>query len=46
MRESPSPRRRLWFERAARVAFMFVVLNVSAVEALLATMLKKKVWRR
>jgi len=25
---------------------MFVVLNVSAVEALLATMLKKKVWRR
>jgi len=36
---------RSWLERLARVAFTFVVMNVSAVEALVALLAKRKVWR-
>jgi len=32
-------------ERAARVAFTFVVMNCSAVAGLAAALLRKKVWR-
>jgi hypothetical protein len=39
-------RRRSPVERLARVAFAFIVMNASAVEALFAVLLKKKVWRR
>jgi hypothetical protein len=42
---SRAPRRSL-LERAARVAFAFVVLNVSAVAGLFAAVLRKKVWYR
>lgn len=43
MREAPS--RQMLFERAARVAFTFVVMNVSAVAALWSALTGKKVWR-
>jgi hypothetical protein len=46
MRKAPRLRRGSWLERAARVAFAFVVLNASAVEALLVVLFKRKVWRR
>ena len=32
-------------ERAARVAFTFVVLNYSAVVGMVAAVLRRKVWR-
>ena len=32
-------------ERAARIAFTFLVMNCSAVEGLAALLLRKKVWR-
>lgn len=32
-------------QRAARIAFTFVVMNSSAVAGLLAAVLRKKVWR-
>jgi len=32
-------------ERAARVAFTFVVMNYSAVVGLIAALTRKKVWR-
>ncbi len=32
-------------ERAARVAFTFVVLNCSAVAGLIAALTRRKVWR-
>jgi hypothetical protein len=32
-------------ERAARVAFTFLVMNYSAVAALVAVVQRKKVWR-
>ena len=32
-------------ERAARVAFTFVVLNYSAVAGMVAALLRRKVWR-
>jgi hypothetical protein len=35
----------LLIDRAARVAFTFVVMNSSAVAGLVAVMLRKKVWR-
>lgn len=38
-------RMRLLVDRAARVAFAFVVMNCSAVAALGALLLRKKVWR-
>jgi hypothetical protein len=31
-------------ERAARVAFAFIVMNVAAVAGLVAAILKKRVW--
>ena len=37
--------RRSLMHRAARIAFTFVVLNVSAVEALVALVWKRRVWR-
>jgi hypothetical protein len=40
-----TPRRSL-LERAARVAFAFVVLNVAAVAGLFAALFRKKVWNR
>jgi hypothetical protein len=39
-------RRRSLIDRLAHVTFTFIVMNASAVEALLAVLLKKKVWRR
>jgi len=39
------PRRYSAIERAARIAFAFVVLNCSAVAGLLALGFRKKVWR-
>jgi hypothetical protein len=36
---------RTLIDRAARVAFAFVVMNYSAVAALGAVVLRKKVWR-
>jgi len=44
MRESRAPRQSL-LERAARIAFTFVVLNCSAVIGLWSAMTRKKVWR-
>lgn len=35
----------LWINRAARVAYTFVVLNYSAVAGLMAALTRKKVWR-
>ena len=32
-------------QRAARVAYAFVMMNVCAVQGLLAVLLRKKVWR-
>jgi len=40
----PAPRPS-FFERAARVAFTFLVMNYSAVAGLVAALLGKKVWR-
>ena len=37
--------RRSIIERIARIAFTFVVLNVSAVAGLLAVTFRRKVWR-
>jgi hypothetical protein len=34
-----------FIERAARIAFTFIVMNYSAVAGLVAAMLGKKVWR-
>ena len=39
------PRLRRTVDRAARVAFAFVVMNASAVLALGALLRRKKVWR-
>ena len=39
------PANRPLIERAARVAFTFLVLNYSAVAGLVAALLGKKVWR-
>jgi len=36
---------RVTVDRAARVAFAFVVMNSSAVAALVVLLLRKKVWR-
>jgi hypothetical protein len=33
-------------DRAAHVAFTFIVMNASAVEALFAAVFGRKVWRR
>jgi hypothetical protein len=44
MPETRSAHRPL-IERAARVAFTFLVLNYSAVAGLVAALLGKKVWR-
>jgi hypothetical protein len=44
MPETRSPHRPL-IERAARVAFTFLVLNYSAVAGLVAAVLGRKVWR-
>lgn len=42
----PDPsRKRPLFERLARVAFTFVVMNYSAVVAAVAAMRGRKVWR-
>jgi hypothetical protein len=38
-------RARMAIDRAARAAFAFVVMNSSAVAALVALLLRKKVWR-
>jgi hypothetical protein len=37
--------RRNLVERAARIAFTFVVMNVAAVAGLLAVTFRRKVWR-
>ena len=42
---STAPRRRTWIDRVAHVAFTFIVMNASAVEALFAAIFGKKVWR-
>jgi hypothetical protein len=42
---SHTPRRSL-LQRTARVAFAFVLLNVSAVAGLFVALLRKKVWNR
>jgi hypothetical protein len=39
-------RRRSLVDRAARIAFAFLVLNASAVAGLIAALLGKKVWSR
>jgi hypothetical protein len=44
MRESQVSRQSL-LERAARIAFTFVVLNCSAVVGLWSALTRKKVWR-
>jgi hypothetical protein len=44
MAEARSFRRSL-LERAARVAYTFVIMNCSAVAGLAAAILRKKVWR-
>jgi hypothetical protein len=44
MRNRPSPRQSL-VQRAARIAFTFVMMNAAAVAALGAVLLRKKVWR-
>ncbi len=41
----PHIHRRSAFDRAARIAFAFVVLNYSAVAGLLALGFRRKVWR-
>ena len=46
MHSATYPRRRSLLERAARVAFAFVVLNASAVAGLFAALLGTKVWHR
>lgn len=46
MRSAPQPRRRSLLDRAARVAFAFIVMNASAVVGLFAALLGKKVWSR
>ena len=38
--------RRSLIERAAQVAFTFVVMNTSAVAGLVAALLRTKVWRK
>jgi len=40
------PLGRSWLDRAARVAFTFILLNAAAVEALAAVVLRTKVWRQ
>jgi hypothetical protein len=45
MAESKTVRRPSILERAARVAFAFVVMNCSAVAGLVAVCLKRRVWR-
>jgi hypothetical protein len=37
--------RRSLIERAAQVAFTFVVMNMAAVAGLVAALLRKRVWR-
>ncbi len=44
MRDRPSIVSRL-LDRAARLAFTFVVLNYSAVAGLLSALVRRKVWR-
>ena len=44
MRERPRSHHSL-LERAAKVAFTFVVMNTSAVAGLVVALLGKKVWR-
>ena len=44
MPERPNVRRPSLLERAARVAFTFVVMNYSAVVGVLAALRKRKVW--
>ena len=46
MHSDPRPLRRSLLERAARVAFAFLVLNASAVAGLFVALLGKKVWSR
>jgi hypothetical protein len=41
----PAARGRLILERMARIAFVFVVMNASAVAGLVAAALGRKVWR-
>ena len=45
MRESMSSPRPSVVDRTARIAFAFIVMNTSAVAALLAAVLGRKVWR-
>jgi hypothetical protein len=45
MRERQAVRRQSIVNRAARVAFTFVVMNCSAVLGLFAAVARKKVWR-
>jgi hypothetical protein len=45
MPETRSAHRPSLIERAARVAFTFLVMNYSAVVGLVAALLGKKVWR-
>jgi hypothetical protein len=45
MSETPSPHRPSLLERAAGVAYTFLVMNYSAVAGLVAALLGKKVWR-
>jgi hypothetical protein len=44
MHEGPSSRPSI-VERSARIAFMFLVLNCSAVVGLWSMLTRKKVWR-
>jgi hypothetical protein len=44
MRERRSPHQS-FFERSARIAFTFIVLNCSAVVGLWSMLTRKKVWR-
>jgi len=45
MSERIPVRQRSLVERAARIAYMFLVMNCSAVAGLAALLLRKKVWR-
>lgn len=42
---SPQPRTRSLLDRAARIAYTFVVMNGAAVSALACALFRRKVWR-
>ena len=45
MLDRPAPAAPSLLDRAARIAFTFVVMNSAAVSALVCVVLRRKVWR-